>query len=876
MFADAVNNHLQSQFFSLEVACFVLVFDGAGTAELESETSGSLIPFDVWTNYISMTRGKEVTFTVFLNVPFGCPAGSQDCFLRFVVYDPYDSYRCYDSSIAVIHSDTCGGKLDGAMQGTIGHVTSKSTITNITITTKNNRWYRLRRYFRLVLKLAAVGNSKPFWNTPSASITVRVYENYYTRYRGCYSFVDPYIYTFDRRWYSNQLLEEFVLLRHKTLPIEVQTVTAPCNRWATCSCAVTVRAGGDVFSINHCYGHLTSYLSAKDGILKVYKLWSTWYQIILPTGMHVYVYIMSYFNYMMNVYVAPTPSDFEQMEGLCGNFNGDFRDDTVLRGSTYSDPVETYYGYWWWWSRYFYPHAFAYSWGLWLTGRSDESLINPDVYENVEVWDSNKKLCVCPDANSGTSYDALCSADEEATCTRPIWRWGTLVEATSRQARDVDGNVQYIHRSKRGITRRLVKMKNRWEKAREKHAALRKKRQINNSTTISWEEAETICTEKLSNDCNTYSKKDDVSDIAESNDTLDNCIRDTMESGTSDWVTPHCDALTQKVTVELDKDVEFTENNTELANNIKESACPSNCSGHGQCVNQTCICIEDFATDLCLVNITIGPLIEELADEGICDVSTGSACDYILIVGNGFIETAKCNLTVYVAGTDGIFNLTDEYEVDCSYLNYNELYAPILGSNSSQNATTRRRIADDEYPSATCCSSVYLSFVGIRDLREFIVDFKVISTTSTCLVLVRTGFCYIEATCYTSGTYLSGSSCAKCDTAQHLFVWTDGCNKTDDTNTNNLIIIMSCIGGAILAVAVALALIIYFKIKAKKMRMVAPLVQSTFGQSKKTFLVKGSNVAVFEHHFGHTKGSKMAAEYTSDDDDDDDDDDDKI
>ncbi|XP_053403087.1 uncharacterized protein LOC128558234 [Mercenaria mercenaria] len=528
MFTDAVNNHLQSQFFGLEVTCSVVVFDGAGSTELENETSGVLIPFDVSTNYITMTRGKEVTFTVFLNVPFGCPAGSQGCFLRFVVYDPYDSYSCYDSSIAAIHSDTCGGKVDGATEGTIGHVTSTSTITNITITTKNNRWYRLRRYFSLVLKFAAVGNSKPFWNNPSSSITVIVNENYYTRYRGCYSFVDPYIYTFDRRWYSNQLLETFVMFRHKTLPIEVQTVTAPCNRWATCSCAVTVRAGGDVFSINHCYGHLTSYLSSKDGILKVYKLWSTYYQIILPTGMQVFVYIMSYFNYMMNVYVTPTPSDFEQMEGLCGNFNGDFRDDTVLRGSTYSDPVEEYYGYWWWWSDYFYPHEFAYSWGLQLTGRSDENLLNPDVYENVEVWDSNKKLCVCPDANSGASYDALCSADEEATCTRPIWRWGTLVEATSRQTRDVDGNGKSIHHSKRDTARRLVKMTNRWKEAREKHAALRKKRQINNSTTISWEEAEIICTEKLSNDCNTYTKKDDVSDIAESNDTLDNCIRDTM------------------------------------------------------------------------------------------------------------------------------------------------------------------------------------------------------------------------------------------------------------------------------------------------------------------------------------------------------------
>jgi hypothetical protein len=63
---------------------------------------------------------------------------------------------------------------------------------------------------------------------------------------------------------------------------------------------------------------------------------------------------------------------------------------------------------------------------------------------------------------------------------------------------------------------------------------------------------------------------------------------------------------------------------------------------------ETCVCFQDFGTDLCLLNLTLGPLIEELADEGICDVSTGNECDFILIVGNGFVDTAKCKLAVYV------------------------------------------------------------------------------------------------------------------------------------------------------------------------------------------------------------------------------------
>ncbi|XP_060553958.1 uncharacterized protein LOC132715005 isoform X4 [Ruditapes philippinarum] len=865
MFSNTVTSYAPfSEFFNLQVKCSAAVYDGAGETEHENITSIEMTPLQISTNSITMMRGKEATFTVYLNFPFGCSTDTPECALRFIVYDPNDSYHCYDSSIAVIHSDTCGGKVDGATPATLSHVSTANTFTNITITTKNNRWYRLRWRFSLVLKLAAVGNSKALWNSPSTSVSVTVTENYYARYRGCYSFVDPYIYTFDRRWYSNQLLEEFVLYRHKTLPIEVQTVTAGCNRWATCSCAVTVRAGGDVFTINHCSGHLSTFLSAKDGILKVYRLWSTYYRIILPTGTDVYVYVMSYFNYMMNVYVVPTPSDFEQTEGLCGNFNGDFRDDTILRGTTQSDPVESSYGYWWWWSDYFFPHQFAYSWGLLLTGRQDESLLNPDVYENVESWDSNKKLCVCPYASSGSSYDAMCSADEEALCTGYVWHWGTRVSAQTRSRRDVEHTQKHTS-FETDFKKRLQRMRSKWEILREQHVSLRKKREVNNRTTIPIEEAEQMCEEQLNNNCNTYSKKDDVSDVAESNDTLENCARDTAISGTTEWVTPHCDAITQKVTVEIEKDVEFAENNTELVNNIKENACPSNCSGHGQCVNQTCVCFQDFGTDLCLLNLTLGPLIEELADEGICDVSTGNECDFILIVGNGFVDTAKCKLAVYVAGIDGNFNMTEEFEINCAYINYNELYALVPEiTNSSDNTNT------------TLISRM-LGISVSNDGTNFGPQQTVVVLDTTCqerqtnpnnetIVTLKSGYCFIVATCYTAGTYLNGSSCAKCDTSQNLFVWTDVCDNDDDTNENYLIIVLGSVGGVILlAAAVALVVFIKLHLKAKGASTIVPLVETSLGPSKMKFWYrKNSNVGVVEHHLGTNKARRpSAAEYFS-------------
>ena len=71
------------------------------------------------------------------------------------------------------------------------------------------------------------------------------------------------------------------------LYFQIQTVVRPCyegmhhRRVPHCSCAVTVRAGSDVFTINHCDGqHVTGFLSAEDNVLRVYSRNIKYHQVL--------------------------------------------------------------------------------------------------------------------------------------------------------------------------------------------------------------------------------------------------------------------------------------------------------------------------------------------------------------------------------------------------------------------------------------------------------------------------------------------------------------------------------------------------------------------------------------------------------------------
>ena len=66
---------------------------------------------------------------------------------------------------------------------------------------------------------------------------------------------------------------------------------------------------------------------------------------------------------------------------------------------------------------------------------SEESLRLPKNYKNQSPWKREKQLCVCQDPNSSLG-GAICSANEEETCSSTVEHKGYSLLPTSRLKRD--------------------------------------------------------------------------------------------------------------------------------------------------------------------------------------------------------------------------------------------------------------------------------------------------------------------------------------------------------------------------------------------------------------------------------------------------------
>ena len=95
-----------------------------------------------------------------------------------------------------------------------------------------------------------------------------------------------------------------------------------------------------------------------------------------------------------------------------------------------------------------------------------------------------------------------------------------------------------------------------------------------------------------------------------------------------------------------EKDV--SKNNTmRPPTDLADISCPNLCSGHGTCINATCICSPGFVSVDCSVNATIGPTIKSILRNGSCDIRKRKDCTKVRLSGDNFMDSK--NLTCHLS-----------------------------------------------------------------------------------------------------------------------------------------------------------------------------------------------------------------------------------
>ncbi|KAH3891175.1 hypothetical protein DPMN_015264 [Dreissena polymorpha] len=112
----------------------------------------------------------------------------------------------------------------------------------------------------------------------------------------------------------------------------------------------------------------------------------------------------------MNVYIYLSPSDMNNVEGLCGHFNGNWSDDFVHRNGA---KTLSHSYYWRWWLLGGDPVVLSDSWKV----SDNESLLNPDRIAKLSTWNEEEQYCICPKTLDG-DREPICHRMEADSCVK--------------------------------------------------------------------------------------------------------------------------------------------------------------------------------------------------------------------------------------------------------------------------------------------------------------------------------------------------------------------------------------------------------------------------------------------------------------------------
>ncbi|XP_061183307.1 uncharacterized protein LOC133191576 [Saccostrea echinata] len=610
------------------------------------------------------------------------------------------------------------------------------------------------------------------WNNVTIDHIVSVSvsdESSYTSGGGmCGGFNDPHMVTFDRRYWENQRVGEFVMYKHKTKPFAVHALYSTCYPWrAACNCGVAIRSGKNLYVVRTCIEvsfqkvNLLSYpyerydgCSQEDEIT-VQKL-GTNYRVTLPSGTEVSFSFNSWSHWINYIQIVASPSDFQNTEGICGYYDNDYTNDFIPKNSNSHTSDEK---------------AFALSWRVGI-GNSDSLFKkNPDVIYGTSSGGSTPqsqvRYCTC--SSFYQFYDQWYNVPFDpnyATCnleapTEPCSdKAGQTVNVCSlnrrrRSTADSDDVIDEIEfgydpEFNPSIELNVTDWTNGWN---EENAT-----QFCNES-FTHDLAVVTCIEKVNTSVAKY---------------INGCVEDIKMIGNSEFLQATLDTLKKECVTTASRDSQFSNSTTDDGGSIldllRSLVCPNNCSGQGVCVNETCSCNTGFIGEDCSVELSTPPANITIPKQGVCDTSV-RACQKTNIVGTFYSENIIAKCSYFKATPSGRENSTHEVFAEVQYRHINLITVTIPSPPTSRR---RKRSTGG-------------------DVHGWDIQLSYDNTTYGDPVVIM----------------LFDSTAKSCDTT--TFICISKVTAAEPESENNAGIIAGAVIGGVIVIAIIVGIIIYIK-----------------------------------------------------------------
>ncbi|XP_056022076.1 uncharacterized protein LOC125649695 [Ostrea edulis] len=569
--------------------------------------------------------------------------------------------------------------------------------------------------------------------------------------RICTLQTDPRFWTFDNYQHDIYMAGEYVLYLNKKREISIHALFTSCsgvggNLGAACSCGIAVRVEDSLYVYRTCdvvsyqyvsllAHHSTIYEVCDDKHMVITKE-SNYTHIALPTGTKVKFNV--YRNWIQHLHIIPSVFDIGNMEGICGNANGNESDDFVSPdGSTPTrlerDEID----------------QIISTWRIDQTSSNSLFSANPALVNNGHDL---QKYCSCASEAEGSEYLGHIAGHNTANCDITT----TLVDCSQQQT-----------------TSSLLTTCNRIDNSARKRRDLSEEgygertKRVRRSTTDSddvidfvpltydssfdptyippvptwrngWTEstARAECETSINNDpvkleCEKYIQIEELV-----NNSISACILDIRDSATTDWIAGTVDALKSYCLTMIAKYEKFhitnTTNEMSVVQIFNSVTCVNNCSNHGSCtVKGKCACDGGFIGIDCSRPKSSPPANAVLPEEGLCRKSKRQ-CAKTNIVGDFLSDT-----TIYVQIKEYMIS-NSKGQVRNTFNTTAQWRAPNLITVVIPSSTRKKRSTTEQYGTGY---DISLSYDGSNfgdELSLVVYDdtcFNCNATTISCTIL---------------------------------------------------------------------------------------------------------------------------------------------